>query len=102
MYASFLPSAHSFISSVEEKVKVEERIISVTMGPLTPRRLGSSPLMAFVWGPNFASLLVFIVESVHRVGEQKQPPNWQGHRQFGRAGVPQRRNRKRAAPWFLQ
>src|SRR5216683_1824594 len=51
MYALFLPSAHNFISSVEEKVKVEERIISVTTGPLTPRRLGSPAWMALVWGP---------------------------------------------------
>src|SRR6266478_3600434 len=42
MYALFFPSAQSFISSVEEKVKVEERIISVTIGPLTPRRFGSA------------------------------------------------------------
>jgi len=39
--ALFLPSAHRFISSVEEKVKVEERMISVATGPLTPWRAGS-------------------------------------------------------------
>jgi len=29
-------------------------------------------------------------KSVHLVGDQKQPPNWQGHRQFGleQRGVP--------------
>src|SRR5713101_4838345 len=40
--------------------------------------------MACVCGPNFAGLLVFMGKSVHLECGQKQPPNWHGHRQFGR------------------
>jgi hypothetical protein len=72
----FFPSAQSFISSVEENVNVEERIISVTIGPLTPRRFGSPPCMAFVCGPQVASLLVFMEESVRLAAKEKKPPNW--------------------------
>jgi hypothetical protein len=25
-------------------------------------------------------------KSLHRAGKQEQPPNWQGHKQFGLAG----------------
>src|SRR5229473_3008597 len=64
MYALFLPSAQSFISSVEENVNVEERIISVTIGPLTPRRFGSPPWMAFVCGPSFRADLFFIMDTI--------------------------------------
>jgi hypothetical protein len=41
MYALLLPSAQRFISAVEEKVKVEERQISVTTAAPTPCRRGS-------------------------------------------------------------
>src|SRR2546421_3593181 len=34
--------------------------------------------MAWVWGPSFVSLLVFMGKSVHFLDEQKQPPNWRG------------------------
>src|SRR6266436_1344408 len=83
MSALFLPSAHSFICSVEVKVNVDERMISVTMGPLTPRRLGSPPWMAVVWGPSIAGLMDFMRKSVYLTGRQKQPPNWRGRRQIG-------------------
>src|SRR5258708_875586 len=83
MYALFLPSAHSFISSVEEKVKVEERIISVTIGPLTPRRFGSPPGVALVCGPGLCWDLFFMGKSVHLAGKQEQLPNWHRPRQFG-------------------
>src|SRR5713226_1069072 len=43
--------------------------------------------MACVCGPNSADLLVFMWKSVHLGEEQKQPPIWQGHRQFGLAGA---------------
>src|SRR6266850_5505263 len=83
MYALFFPSAQSFISSVEENVNVEERMISVTIGPLTPRRLGSPPWMAFVCGPSLEGLVFFMKESVRLIGKQKQPPNWRMGRQIG-------------------
>src|SRR6266567_4675112 len=38
--------------------------------------------MAWVWGPSFVSLLVFMGKSVHLLDEQKQPPNWRGPRQI--------------------
>jgi hypothetical protein len=43
MYALLLPSAHSFISAVEEKVNVDVRQIGVLTGAPTPWR-GGSPL----------------------------------------------------------
>jgi hypothetical protein len=43
MYALLLPSAHSFISAVEDKVNVDVRQIGVLTGAPTPWR-GGSPL----------------------------------------------------------
>jgi hypothetical protein len=53
--------------------------------------------MACVCGPNFAGLPVFMWKSVHLVDEQKQPPNWRGHRQFGLAAVSYRWSAERTA-----
>src|ERR1035441_10375108 len=61
MYALLLPSAHSFISSVEENVKVELRQISVPTGAPTPCLFGSPAWTDRVCGPHFCILEFFMV-----------------------------------------
>src|SRR3982074_1119767 len=61
MYAWLLPSAHSFISSVEEKVKVDVRQMFVPTGPPTPWRFGSPAWTERVCGPHFSVLEFFMV-----------------------------------------
>jgi hypothetical protein len=61
MYALLLPSAHSFISSVEENVKVELRHISVPTGAPTPCLFRSPAWTERVCGPQFCVLEFFMV-----------------------------------------
>src|ERR1700730_3201890 len=61
MYALLLPSAHSFISSVEEKVKVDVRQMFGPTGAPTPWRFGSPAWTERVCGPHFSVLELFMV-----------------------------------------
>src|ERR1700682_147846 len=51
MYALLLPSAHNFISAVEENVNVLVRAIGVPTPTPTPCLFPSPACTAFVWGP---------------------------------------------------
>src|ERR1700719_4926864 len=82
MYALLLPSAHSFISSVEEKVNVELRQISVPTGAPTPCLFGSPACTERVCGPHFCVLEFFImlellavkpIPSKHHFGALRNP-----------------------------
>src|ERR1700686_2599298 len=61
MYAWLLPSAHSFISSVEENVNVDVRQMFGPTGPPTPWRFGSPAWTERVCGPHFGILEFFMV-----------------------------------------
>src|ERR1700681_3339668 len=61
MYAWLLPSAHSFISFVEEKVKVDVRQMFGPTGAPTPWRFGSPAWTERVCGPHFCVLEFFMV-----------------------------------------
>src|ERR1700676_2735492 len=61
MYALLLPSAHSFISSVEEKVNVDVRQMLGPTGAPTPWRFGSPAWTERVCGPHFSVLEFFMV-----------------------------------------
>src|SRR5208282_2246700 len=81
MYALLLPSAHSFISAVEENVKVDVRQIGVPTGAPTPCRGGSPPWMAIVWVPRLCGFdleasIFFIATPFWTHISTRQAPIW--------------------------
>src|SRR4030095_14254440 len=77
MYAVFLPSAHSFISCVEEKVNVEVRQMLVPTPALTPWREGSPAWMARGCDPDLWECeradLVFMVNIFRSIVARARP-----------------------------
>src|SRR5580765_8528813 len=99
MYALLLPSAHSFISAVEEKVNVDVRQIGVPTGAPTPWRDGSPPWMAVVCGPSIRWVCLraglFFIRAPFWVRElPQQAPIWRRPRTNKRVLAPWRKLQK--------
>src|SRR5580704_13497958 len=83
MYALLFPSAHNFISAVEEKVNVDVRLMGVPTGAATPWRGGSPPWIAVVCGPGLRELVLwaglFFIRTPSWTGiSSRQAPIWRG------------------------
>src|SRR6266851_5877275 len=86
MYALLLPSAHNFISSVEENVNVLVRAIAVPTPTPTPCLFPSPAWTALVWEPRGREFVVFMVRPFWTRISSRQAPIWAGKEQVPATG----------------
>src|ERR1700716_896392 len=113
MYALLLPSAHNFISAVEEKVNVEVRAIGVPTPTPTPCLFPSPACTALVCEPRKrllvrevveeflarSEIVVFIVLPFWSRIRQRQAPIWADSQRSGRRLANAEHARQGGASW---